>query len=166
MNELTSSTQDTYQLHPIGQVQIVGTEYRLVIEPKYRPALKQLDQFSYAIVFWWADQHDNPDDRNYLVTELPYAPGVQAGVFACRAEYRPNPIAITNCFILDIDEQNGVIQVPWIDAFDGTPLLDLKPYIPLCDRIRDVKVPEWFADWPECLEDAESYFAEHDVELD
>jgi len=165
MNEDTTSIKVTYQINPIGRVRASQHSYQLVIDPPYRPALKQLDQFSYVIVLWWADKHDNEGDRNYLVTELPYAPGVEAGVFACRAEYRPNPIAITNCFILDIDEQNGVISVPYIDAYDGTPLVDLKPYIPVTDRIRDVQVAEWFADWPDWYEDAASFFAEAELDV-
>ncbi len=157
-------SQPTYSLHPIGYVRAnQGSFYLEILEP-YRPALKEIHQFSHVMVFWWAHQHDNAEQRAILTTELPYAPGVTAGVFACRAPYRPNPIALTTMLILDVDEENGRIILPWIDADDGTPILDLKPYIPISDRIRDVNVAKWFADWPQWMEDAGEFFAEHDVD--
>jgi tRNA (Thr-GGU) A37 N-methylase len=67
---------------------------------------------------------------------------------------------VTTCFLLDVDEGSGIVHLAWIDAFDGTPILDLKPYIPVSDRIRDVGVPEWFTDWPEWMEDGADFFAE------
>jgi len=78
--------------------------------------------------------------------ELPYAPGTIAGVFACRAEYRPNPIALTTSEISSIDESKGIIKITDIDAYDNSPILDLKGYIHVCDRVKDVRVPPWFAD--------------------
>ena len=156
-----------YQLHPIGTVRASDQEgrYTLEIDQAYRAGLKELDQFSHALIFWWADQMDTPETRKTLTTELPYAPGVEAGVFACRSEYRPNPIAVTTMFILDIDLENGVVTLPWIDAFDGTPVIDLKPYIPISDRIRDYQVADWASDWPEWMEDAAAYFAEHPTDF-
>jgi tRNA (Thr-GGU) A37 N-methylase len=53
-----------------------------------------------------------------------------------------------------------IVHLAWIDAFDGTPVLDLKPYIPISDRVRDVRIAEWLADWPEWMEDAAEFFAE------
>jgi tRNA-Thr(GGU) m(6)t(6)A37 methyltransferase TsaA len=136
------------KLHPIGKV-VRGEPVVLQIEEEYRPALAHLDLFSHVIVLWWADRHDNPESRAILRCELPYAPGVEAGVFACRAEYRPNPIAVTVCPLLTVDEQGGRVQVADIDAYDGTPLLDLKPYIGVTDRVRAVATPGWFDGWPE-----------------
>jgi tRNA-Thr(GGU) m(6)t(6)A37 methyltransferase TsaA len=168
--ECTMSTSDngnqpTYELHPIGYVHAEGGSFHLEILEPYRPALKELVCFSHVMVFWWANQQDNPEQRAVTTTQLPYAPGVEAGVFACRAPYRPNPIALTTMFMLDVDIEHGIIHLPWIDAEDGTPLLDLKPYIPVSDRIRDVRVAEWFADWPQWMEDAGEFFAKNDVNL-
>jgi tRNA (adenine37-N6)-methyltransferase len=153
----------TFQLHSIGTVHASEAEqsYILQIDEPYRPALKQVDQFSHILIFWWADQMDTPENRNVMTTELPYAPGVAAGVFACRSEYRPNPIALTTMAVIDVDVENGIVVLPWIDAHDGTPILDIKPFIPISDRIRDYRVAPWFADWPEWMEDAGAFFAEH-----
>lgn len=160
---MLNENSKTYQLHPIGWVSACDEtgSYLLRIDEPYRPALKQLDQFSHILIFWWADQMDIEKYRSIMTCELPYAPGVEAGVFACRAEYRPNPIAVTTLPLLSVDVENGLVVLPWIDAFDGSPVLDIKPYIPISDRIRDFKVAPWLADWPEWMEDAAEYFAEH-----
>jgi tRNA-Thr(GGU) m(6)t(6)A37 methyltransferase TsaA len=157
MSEIVFRKEDARQVYPIGYARQTDDGFRLEIGEPFRPGLKQLGQFSHVIVFWWADQHDNLPDRRTLVAALPYAPGETAGVFACRSEYRPNPIAMTICPVFDVDEQNGVILVAWIDAFDGTPILDLKPYVPLSDRVRDVQVAKWFQGLPEWMEDAATF---------
>lgn len=150
-----------YEVHAIGTVHCSDEgSFTLEIDTPYRAALQHLGQFSHVLVFWWAHQHDNDADRNRLQTELPYAPGVTAGVFACRAEYRPNPIMVTTCPILSVDEAQGRVELLWIDAVDGTPLVDLKPYIPMSDRIQNVDVAEWAKDWPQSMEDAAAFFAD------
>jgi tRNA (Thr-GGU) A37 N-methylase len=52
------------------------------------------------------------------------------GVFACRSPVRPRPIALTTAKILHVDHDRGQAQIANIDAFDGSPILDLKAYIP------------------------------------
>ena len=162
-----NGTPKSYQLHPIGRVHASDEEgsYMLQIDQPYRAGLKELAQFSHVTILWWADKMDTEKYRQITTAEQPYAPGVEAGVFACRSEYRPNPIGSTLMAIIDVDVENGVVVLPWIDAFDGTPVLDLKPYIPISDRIRDYKVAEWLADWPEWMEDAAAYFAEHETDF-
>ena len=159
----SNNDSPTYKLRPIGYVHASDADgsYILEIDEAYRPALKEMDQFSHVMIFWWADKMDTKDKRNIMTTELPYAPGVESGVFACRSEYRPNPIAVTTMMVIDVDVKKGIVILPWIDAFDGTPILDLKPYIPVSDRIRDYKVADWLTDWPEWMEYAAEYFAEH-----
>ncbi len=160
---MQNATSKSYSVVPIAYVDASDQEgrYGIKVLPEFRDALKKLDQFSHVVIVWWADRHDNANDRKVLLADLPYARGVKAGVFACRSEYRPNPIAITIMPILALDEKEGVITLPWIDALDGTPVLDLKPYMPVSDRIRDVKVADWLKDWPLWMEDAGEYFATH-----
>ena len=161
------NNHDTYQLNPIGIVHVdeKGGSYTLEIDEPYRPALKEVERFSHILILWWADKMDTKEYRSIMTTELPYAPGIEAGVFACRSEYRPNPIGITTVMIIDVDEENGIVVLPWIDAYDKTPVLDIKPYIPISDRIRDYKVAEWASDWPEWMEEAEAYFSEHETDF-
>lgn len=156
-------SQAPITLQPVGVIQAddAAGRYAVQIEPAYRPALLQLDAFSHVLVLWWASQHDNPADRAVLTADLPYARGTQAGVFACRSEYRPNLIAVTIAPVLGVDVQAGLVFLPWIDAFDGSPVLDLKPYLPVSDRVRDVRVADWMAAWPQWMEEAGAFFATH-----
>ena len=57
------------------------------------------------------------------------------GIFATRAPLRPNPIALSTAEVLDIDQANGILRLAYIDALDGTPVLDIKPYTPSLDRV-------------------------------
>ena len=63
------------------------------------------------------------------------------GVFACRAPERPNLIGLTACRIVKI--KGNVVEVAGLDARDGTPIVDLKPYIPKGDAIPEATTPEW-----------------------
>jgi tRNA-Thr(GGU) m(6)t(6)A37 methyltransferase TsaA len=151
----------SFSVFTVGSVQVSEMDgfFAVKLLPEFREAMEGLDQFQHVIVLWWADRQDSPQARHTLLTELPYAPGIQAGVFACRSEYRPNPIGITISQILEIDKSQGIVRLAWIDAFDGTPVLDLKPYLPVSDRVRDVSVADWMKDWPVWMEDAGEYFA-------
>ena len=142
---------DSYRIFPIGYVRRRENLIFLEVMEPYRPAMKQLDQFTHVMIFWWADKHDNEKSRSIMQTEPPYAKGKITGVFATRAEYRPNPIAMTTCKILKVDEINGIIEVTDIDAYDGTPIVDLKAYFPVCDRVKEARIPKWLSDWPEWM---------------
>ena len=150
MSEKTSSHK-AYQLYPIGRVRRDGQGSHLEIDEAYRPALKQLGHFSHVMVFWWADRFDDEEYRSHLQSEPPYAPGHLTGVFASRAPYRPNPITMTTCKLLAVDEAGGQVRVADIDAFDGTPIVDLKAYFPVCDRVQQASIPDWLSDWPEWM---------------
>jgi tRNA-Thr(GGU) m(6)t(6)A37 methyltransferase TsaA len=139
------------QMFPIGYIRRNKKGINLEVLESFRPALKQLNHFSHVMVFWWAHKHDNQKSRSALQCEPPYAKGKITGVFATRAEYRPNPIAMTTCKILKVDEVKGVVTVADIDAYDGTPIVDLKAYFPVCDRVKEARIPEWLSDWPEWM---------------
>jgi tRNA-Thr(GGU) m(6)t(6)A37 methyltransferase TsaA len=143
MNEQTDDQKQAYQIHPIGHIQRPGDSVHLELLAPFRPALRQLDRFSHVIVLWWADQHDNEESRSIMQCRPPYAEDKVTGIFACRSEYRPNPIAMTTCKILEVDEEQGIVQIANIDAYEGTPILDLKGYFPVCDRVKEASIPEW-----------------------
>jgi tRNA-Thr(GGU) m(6)t(6)A37 methyltransferase TsaA len=140
-------------MYSIGHIRRNDGGIHLEIAEAFRPALKQLDRFSHVMVFWWADQSDNPDGRGLLQTKPPYAEEHVTGVFATRAPYRPNPIAMTTCKLLGVDEEKGFVQIADIDAYDGTAIVDLKAYFPVCDRVKEAHIPEWLSDWPEWMPD-------------
>ena len=158
--------QEEFRLKPLGYVRIKGDDpkeavYLIEILKPYRKALKELDKFSHVIVFWWLNQHDNEEARGILDTIPPYGKDTPlTGIFATRSDYRPNPIAITTVNILEVDQKKGIIKIPYIDAFDGTPVVDLKAYFPICDRVRDTHIAPWLKDWPEWYEDGAAWWAE------
>lgn len=149
---------DTYTLKPIGQIVAAGGRYALQLAPACAPALDGLAGFSHLSVLWWAHLLDDPELRALLVADSPYrdAPP-QLGLFATRAPMRPNPICHTVVSVLALDAARGRVELAYIDAEDGTPLLDIKPYHPCTDRVRETAVPGWCAGWPQWLEDTATF---------
>ena len=94
-----------------GEFRIEEDGVHLELLEPYRPGLKQLDRFGHVIVFWWADRCDDGESRSRLQCRPPYASDYLTGVFATRAEYRPNPIAMTTCKVLAVDQEAGIVQV-------------------------------------------------------
>ncbi len=158
------SKEDRFQINPVGSINQNGEGFEIEIFEPYRAGLKELENFSHVMVFWWADAHDNADKRKVVEVELPYAKETTAGVFACRSEYRPNPVAVTISSVLGVDEKTGKLRIDYSDAMDKTPVIDLKPYIPVCDRIKNVNVAPWFKEWPEWYEEAGEFFSNYSFE--
>ena len=146
-----TDSSPTHAISPIGYVRRGADGVLLEILPAYRPALLNLGHFSHVIVLWWLSEHDNPESRARLQTAPAYTPEILSGVFALRAPFRPNPIALTTCKILSVDEGAGIVRVASIDAFDGSEIIDLKAYFPASDRVRAAHIPPWLKDWPEWM---------------
>ncbi len=157
------TNSSTINLNTIGKVQRKDDNISVIIDQPYRPALRKLDTFSHVIVFWWAQQFDSEEHRSTLVTPLPYADGQEAGVFASRSPIRPNLIMTTVCEILAVDEDKGIVQIANIDAFDMTPVLDLKAYFPVMDRVKDAHISDYLEGWPEWIPDQGMGLMEHEV---
>ena len=129
--------KEEFMIRPIEYVRVEGdnpkdADYYIYIDKQYRSALKELDQFNHAMVFWWAHENDKEEIRNQSKLSIvpPYGEDPpERGVFPTRAEYRPNPIALTTTSIA-VDVEKGVVTIAGIDAFNGTPVVDLKAYFP------------------------------------
>lgn len=119
------------------------------IFPEYRDGLLDLGHFSHVIVLWWASRRGGRADRATLRVNPRPAPSRTAGVFATRSPARPNPIAVSVCQLISLDEEEGLLRVDGLDAEHGTPVIDLKPYIPSNDRVRTATVPPWLPAWPD-----------------
>lgn len=147
-----------FQVDPIGKISVNEGGTFIGLEPKYIPALQALDGFSHLNVIWWFSDFDNEESRNVFETPQPYknAPAVM-GIFATRSPVRPNPIALTAVQVIHINYEKGIIQIAYIDANDGTPVLDIKPYTPSLDRVEAPGVPEWCSHWPMSLEQSGSF---------
>ena len=147
-----------FTLNPIGRCRADNAGFRLEIDPAYRAALRGLHGFSHLNVLWWCDSCDDPASRALLETPNPYKKAPESlGVFATRSPQRPNPIALTPIYVLSIDIENGLIETPFLDAHDQTPILDIKPYHPAVDRVRDVRVPDWCRHWPQWYEESANF---------
>jgi tRNA-Thr(GGU) m(6)t(6)A37 methyltransferase TsaA len=135
-------TIKSFQLNPIGTVQHQGKRIFLEILPQYAPALDGLAGFSHVWVFYWFHGNDNPQERATLKVHPRRNPeNPLTGVFATRAPVRPNLIGLSVCRILKINGNN--VEVEHLDALAGSPILDLKPYIPQGDSLPDAVTPDW-----------------------
>jgi len=132
--------QQEYMLRPIGKVSKVDGKSLLILNKDVESGLLGLDDFSHVLVFWWFDKNDTPQKRRILqVHPRGDRENPLTGVFACRSPVRPNLLALTTCKIISI--KDNIVEIEDIDAFDGTPVLDLKGYIPALDSVKDAKAP-------------------------
>ena len=138
---------------PIGVIAVREGETAIQLEKAYAPALTGLAGFSHAQVLWWFSGCDDAVSRAVRTEERPYKNGPETlGTFATRSPQRPNPIAVSTAAITYVDVENGVLGLAYIDAWDGSPALDVKPYTPSLDRVEYPRVPDWCADWPNSCE--------------
>ena len=100
--------------------------------------LSDLDGFSHIIVITYLHKSK---DHDLMVT--PFLDDVKRGVFSTRAPRRPNPIGLHLVRLVSIEE--NIMNILDIDMIDGTPVLDIKPYLPHFDSHPEAKVPEWIA---------------------
>lgn len=143
----------SFTVNQIGTVCCGEDGFSIKVKSEYRAALTGLDGFEYIQVLWWFDGCDNAESRSKLTESKPYVKGPDVlGAFATRSPERPNPIAVTPAYVTFIDYENGVVSLAWIDANDGTPVLDIKPYTPSVDRVEKPAVPDWCAHWPQNVE--------------
>ena len=122
-------------IQPIGGSKVEGT---VELNPEYVEGLKDLDGFSHIILLYHFHKAED-----YALQVKPYLDPVKRGVFATRIPGRPNPIGMSIVRLKDI--QGNVIHFRDVDIIDGTPLLDIKPYIPATDVKTNVKIG-WLED--------------------
>jgi tRNA-Thr(GGU) m(6)t(6)A37 methyltransferase TsaA len=127
----------------IGVVEKAGEqEAKIRIFPEFCAGLKGIENFSHLIILYWIHLRDNEEERRtLLVFPKRHAVNVETGVFACRSPSRPNPIGLCVVRLLKIEECN--LTVKDLDALEGSPIIDIKPYIPRADSIPNAQVPEW-----------------------
>ena len=100
------------------------------LDPRYREALKDVETCTHLVLLYWMDRAP----RN-LVRQVPGHSGEQRGTFALRSPARPNPIAMSVVQLKGIEDDK--LRVVGLDCLDGTPLLDIKPYLPSVDSVPD-----------------------------
>lgn len=140
---------------PIGEIKNENRDVAVKLDEKYAAALKGLEGYSHIQIIWWMDGCDNETDRSMLIQTKPYKNGPdELGVFALRSPERPNPIGVSNAQITYIDMSNGKIGLTYVDANDGSAVLDIKPYTPSIDRVENPITPDWCSHWPKSLEES------------
>jgi tRNA-Thr(GGU) m(6)t(6)A37 methyltransferase TsaA len=141
-NKPAMSSSSAIELHPIGLVKRQGDRASIAIRPELAPALDGLAGFSHVWVLYWFHENDRPEERAILQVHPRRNPANPlTGVFATRAPVRPNLIGFTCCRIISV--KKNILEVEGLDAREGSPVLDLKPYIPGSDALPDAKVPGW-----------------------
>ena len=105
-----------------------GGHATIELDPPWRPGLGGLEAGSHVVVLYWMDRA-----RRDLVVQTPKHTDGPRGVFSLRSPIRPNPIALAVVKVLALDIAAGMIEIDAIDCLDGTPVLDIKPFIPGVD---------------------------------
>ena len=127
----------------IGRVvEVNGEESEIEIMSEFCRGLFHLNHFSHLIVLYWLHLRDNENDRRTLrVIPMRHEGAPEMGVFGTRSPSRPNPIGL--CVVELLKLENCALIVKGLDAQEGSPILDIKPYIPRADSIPEAEVPEW-----------------------
>jgi len=157
------------ELKPIGVVNRLEDKIRIVIEEPYRRGLQTLDDFEYIWILWWMHRNQPDDVQLVILPKFPYVPKEGVGIFATRSSKRPNPIGLSISKIRKADIPRGVIEIDRIDADSGSPILDIKPYLPKGDSIEPnvkakMKIPKWPRSLDGCFEEP-MYRRKRDDEL-
>ncbi|HHR86119.1 MAG TPA: tRNA (N6-threonylcarbamoyladenosine(37)-N6)-methyltransferase TrmO, partial [Candidatus Acetothermia bacterium] len=111
-------------IQPAGAEGITGT---VEVFDRFAEGLKDLDGFSHVILIYHLHR-----SSGFKLLTVPFMDTVKRGVFATRAPHRPNPIGLSVINLIKIE--GAVLHVRNIDILDGTPLLDIKPYVPDFDH--------------------------------
>lgn len=111
---------------PIQPSRAAGVQGTVEIFKEYRDGLRDLDGFSHIILLFYFHR-----SRGFNLTVVPYLDTVPRGVFATRAPRRPNAIGLSVVQLNRVED--GILHIQNVDVLDGTPLLDIKPYIPEFD---------------------------------
>jgi tRNA (adenine37-N6)-methyltransferase len=117
-------------IQPSGAAGIRGT---VDLYSEFAEGLKDLDGFSHLILLY--QFHES---RGYNLTVTPFLDSEPRGVFATRAPKRPNPIGLSVVRLVQIRECS--LDVENVDILDGTPLLDIKPYVPEFDYQENCRI--------------------------
>lgn len=137
----TANSQFT--VTPIGRIAREGDRTFIRVDARHQDGLLGLEEWSHLWVFYWFDRNDTPERRAVLrVHPRGNRDNPLTGVFATRSPMRPNLIALSLCRVVSV--KGADIEIEGIDAFDQTPVIDLKPYTPGLDRPQGkVRVPKW-----------------------
>lgn len=122
-------------IQPAGAAGVCGT---VVVAPAYCDGLKDLDGFSHLVLVYHFHKA-----KGYRLQVTPFLDNTPRGVFATRAPKRPNPVGISVVKLLKVEK--CILYIEDVDILDGTPLIDIKPYVPAFD-VRAVEKMGWLSE--------------------
>ena len=144
------SATEKIEMKPIGFVRTkaVGEEVRdkstvsdMVFRENLAEALEGIKDFSHLFVIFWMHEISKAERKTIKVHPRGREDMPLLGVLATRTPRRPNPIGLTLVELLEVE--GNVVTVRGLDAFDGTPILDIKPF-DYWDIAENARVPEWW----------------------
>jgi len=144
------SSSGKFCLESVGFVQTdaVGNEVkdknvvsRIVFREEYIEALEGIEEFSHLFVLSWLHQIEEKERKIMKVHPRGRNDMPVLGIFATRTPHRPNPIGLTRVKLLNLEK--NVVTIQGLDAFNGTPVLDIKPF-DNWDTTEDFKVANWW----------------------
>jgi tRNA-Thr(GGU) m(6)t(6)A37 methyltransferase TsaA len=135
---------------PIQAALATGAQGTVEVSPEYAPGLRDLDGFERLWLLYWFDRA-----KPAQLAVKPYLDRVEHGLFATRAPSRPNPIGLSPVRLLRIT--GNILRVDGLDILDGTPLLDIKPYVPRFDAFQVQRIG-WLGEIPSNTCEADDRF--------
>lgn len=120
------------------QPRFSDAEAKIEIFPKYADGLKDIEGFSHI----WVIFHLHAVE-GYELHVKPYLDDTPRGVFACRAPRRPNSIGIS--LVKLVEREDNILKIKGLDMIDGTPVIDIKPYVEVFDEAEDIRMG-WLED--------------------
>ena len=112
----------------------------IVLEPEYAPGLLGLEDFSHLMVLTFLHEAEYNPEKHLKRHPQERQDMPLLGIFAQRARHRPNRIGVTAVEIVEVTDNSVLVRA--LDAIDGTPVIDIKPYVPVYDK-KDATIPEW-----------------------
>ncbi len=146
-NQHSQQTEMEFHFQPIGTIHSPFTnknempiqasrssaQGQVVVNPEYAAGLKDIEGFSHIILLYVFHQ-----SSGYNLEVTPFLDDRTRGLFATRYPRRPNPIGISIVQLLE--RRENILDIQGVDVLDGTPLLDIKPYMPDFDTRSEVKI--------------------------
>ncbi|MDG5815156.1 tRNA (N6-threonylcarbamoyladenosine(37)-N6)-methyltransferase TrmO [Chitinispirillales bacterium ANBcel5] len=125
-------------IQPVFSSQCKG---KIELFPEYTDGLQDIEQFSHIILLYWLHRTQSP-----VLMVKPFLEDVEHGIFSTRAPRRPNPVGIS---IVRLEKRSeSVLHISGVDILDGTPLIDIKPYVKRFDCIDEAN-----SGWIESIEE-------------
>jgi len=115
----------------------------IVIDSSLSEALDGIEEFSHIVVLYWMHQSPagKPPTKIHPMGKKEFP---LVGLFVTRSPHRPSPIGVTTVRLLG--RRGNILRVQGLDAFDGSPVIDIKPYIPGYSSVADARVPQWMTE--------------------